>query len=125
VSEHWVQKWGDHGWAFHDPNGQEATLGVYQRKGEWRSVVQARAGLDTEDIAARVIAKLAARVAELEAAVALAGWLLGLVERACLKAKIEALMDFRVEVGNDTGIDEALSVWLDEYRARLAELEGA
>lgn len=70
MSEHWVQKWGDDGWAFDDPNGQEATLGVYQRKGEWRSVVQARAGLDTEDIAARVIAKLANRVAELEAAVA-------------------------------------------------------
>lgn len=69
MSEHWVQKWGDHGWAFRDPTGQEATLGVYQRKGEWRSVVQARAGLDTEDIAARVIAKLANRVAELEAAV--------------------------------------------------------
>lgn len=63
--------------------------------------------------------------ASMDAPMALAGWLLGLVERACLKAQIAALMDFRVEVGNDTGIDEALSVWLDEYRARLAELEGA
>lgn len=69
VSDSWMRKWGNDGWAFDDPNGQEATLGVYQRKGEWGSVVQARAGLDPEDIEARVIAKLANRVAKFEAAV--------------------------------------------------------
>lgn len=44
-------------------------------------------------------------------------------KREVLEAKISALMDFRVEIGNETGLDDALAMYLTYIRAELAALE--
>lgn len=42
-----------------------------------------------------------------------------------LRAQIEALEEFRVEIKGEPWVEEALNGWLYHFRARLAELEGA
>lgn len=43
--------------------------------------------------------------------------------REVIEAKISALMDFRVEIGNETGLDDALALYLTYLRAELAALD--
>lgn len=44
-------------------------------------------------------------------------------KREVIEAKVAALMDFRVEIGNETGLDDALALYLTYLRAELAALE--